>query len=700
MLRRLALLLTLLLLGGCVYFNTFFHAKQAYKEAEKQRLKVGQEVATGGAANKYNDAIKNASKVLQNHPDSKYADDAFLMIGKSFYHTGEYARAREKFIELTGVFRESPLLPEARFYLGMCEYQLGFLDRAEVILKEMAETSKDKKLRDHAQFMLAWIPFGEERYEEALPLLYTYVGKYSGSSRRIRADSMIAASYWEIEAYDSARVAYERLSRRADDPDLKFEALYRRSEAAYDAGHFAAGLAEFRDLADDDKYFEQRGILRYQVGMGLWALDSVSEAMTIFRDLKEDYPSSEAAARGLFALGEIYEAEGESLAVAQEHFREIAKVWNRDPEFAADAVRRGTQIGQLLTLQGRISGQDSARFAESHFLMGELYMRQLEYPDSALEEFRRVVDDYSESHYAPLALLNLAELVVERDGDSALARRLWQVLVDRYPGTEASIWSRRRLNLPPPADVAASDILLLYGAESQLLDYGNPDSALALYELLITKFPESAYLPKALFARAWVLQNYFPREDSTVYLAYKYVADNFRGTVYAEAANRQLNPATRTAREIATAFTDTVRTDTSYTDTAAIKTTIAELADTTILAPPPAEEGLFDYPVNPPGFTWQSPLEVVFMIHINDRGEVEDDLELVGSSGYKVFDDNARTAMLQTRFNPMDLDPFLTMQRSWYKYSYFIVPPGTSKSDYPDLGQRLDQGYDQGFDQQ
>jgi hypothetical protein len=327
-------------------------------------------------------------------------------------------------------------------------------------------------------------------------------------------------------------------------------------------------------------------------------------------------------------------------------------------------------------------------------------MRQLEYPDSALEEFRSVVDDYSESNYAPLALLNLAELVIEDDSDTVLARRLWQVLVDRYPGTEASIWARRRLNLPPPDDVAASDILLLYGAESQLLDAENPDSALALYELLITKFPESSYLAKAQFARAWILHNHYARDDSTVYLAYKYVVDNYPGTIYAEAANRELNPATRSAREIATAFTDTVRTDTSYTDTSAIKTTIAELADTVILAPPPLEEGVFDYPVNPPGFTWQSPLEVVFMIHINDRGEVEEDLELVGSSGHRVFDDNARTAVLQTRFDPMILDPFLTMQRSWYKYSYFIIPPGTNRSQYPNLGQQPDEGFDQGYDQQ
>ena len=100
---RWMLVCTCLSVAGCVYFNTFFHAKQSYKEAEKMRLRANQEVAKGGVATKYNEAIKKASKVLQNHPKSKYADDATMLIGKSFYYMGDYARAREKFVELKGL---------------------------------------------------------------------------------------------------------------------------------------------------------------------------------------------------------------------------------------------------------------------------------------------------------------------------------------------------------------------------------------------------------------------------------------------------------------------------------------------------------------------------------------------------------------------------------------------------------------------
>jgi TolA-binding protein len=223
-------------LGGCVYYNTFFHARKAYNEAEEQQTKAHAQVATGAIAQKYSDAIKKASKVLQNHPKSKYADDALLLIGKAFYHTGEYARAKEKFVELASVFRESPLVGESRYYLGMSEYYLGSSERARTILDEVAQKGKNQELRDRARFMIARIPFEEERYEDALPGLRAYLSGDPMSERALLADSMIAVCYWELEQYDSARAAYGRLEAAAGDPVLKYHALYRLPCRPFRAG--------------------------------------------------------------------------------------------------------------------------------------------------------------------------------------------------------------------------------------------------------------------------------------------------------------------------------------------------------------------------------------------------------------------------------------------------------------------------------
>lgn len=666
------LVLIVVLSSGCVYYNTFFNARRLYREADDARVRAHQDFAVGGAAKNYEAAIKKASKVLQNHPKSKYADDAVLLIGKAFYYTAEYARAREKFIELAGVYRDSPLIPEARFYHGLCEYYLGYTERARIILDEIILSEVSNELKNRAHFMIARIPFEEENYDLAVPALSNYLDAYPESPLSARGDSMLAVAYWETQAYDSARVAFIRLSDRTKDVNLHYEARYRASESSYSAGDFETGLSDFREMAGDDKYYEHWNILRYEIGVGLYSIDSVDAASTIFRELTETDPKSEAAARSLFVLGEIYEEAGDSLVVAQELFGKVSKAWTRDKDLVAESVRRSSQIGKLLTLQGTVSGEDSTRFAESHFLMGELYMRQLESLDSAREEFRRVVDDYSESHYAPLALLNLAAMTPPED-DTMLTSKLWRVLTDRYPGSEAGIWARNRLGLPPPDDIAHSDVLLFTSAEIMLLENDNPDSALLLYELLIERYPSSKYVAQTHYARAWVLDHYFPTEDSSVYYAYQNVVTLFPNSPYAEAANLQLHPVSKAARVITATLLDTAATDTIYADTAAHDASIERLADTLIYAPPWIFIPDFEYP-HVPGLRWREDqqMEVAFLIRINSMGEVEPGIELMGSSDHRQIDDQAKLVMLQVRFDPLLLDVFNTTRRVQYYFRMII----------------------------
>ena len=84
----LLLLLLMFLASGCVYYNLFFLAKKNFNEAESMRKKSGQEIVRGGAGSRYQVAIEKASVILEDHPNSKYVDDALYMIGRSFFHQG------------------------------------------------------------------------------------------------------------------------------------------------------------------------------------------------------------------------------------------------------------------------------------------------------------------------------------------------------------------------------------------------------------------------------------------------------------------------------------------------------------------------------------------------------------------------------------------------------------------------------------
>ena len=99
--------LTASFLNGCVYYNTMYHARRWFNEAESTRKAANRDLAKGAENKLYSDAIIKCSKVLSDHPTSSWVDDALFIIGKSFYHLDQNAKAERKFRELLSSFPKS-----------------------------------------------------------------------------------------------------------------------------------------------------------------------------------------------------------------------------------------------------------------------------------------------------------------------------------------------------------------------------------------------------------------------------------------------------------------------------------------------------------------------------------------------------------------------------------------------------------------
>ncbi|HHM24323.1 MAG TPA: tetratricopeptide repeat protein, partial [Bacteroidetes bacterium] len=135
-------------LGCGAYFNTFYNAQKYFKEAEKKRLKQQQTARRGGLNSsqrrsgrapararqtsipEYKKAIEKGSKVLELYPNSRYVDDALMIIGKSLYYTNDFLKAKRKFEELLKYFPKSEYAPEARLWLAKTLIALKDYDSA------------------------------------------------------------------------------------------------------------------------------------------------------------------------------------------------------------------------------------------------------------------------------------------------------------------------------------------------------------------------------------------------------------------------------------------------------------------------------------------------------------------------------------------------------------------------------------------
>ena len=133
------LIFIIFLFTNCAYYNTFFNAEKYFKDAEKQReerlkkekKQQGQLTSQQRAQRKanpnrpssqemknYNLSIEKASKVLEIFSKSKYVDDALFLLGKCFFRKLDYQKALRKFIELNENFPDSEFAPEAKLWLG------------------------------------------------------------------------------------------------------------------------------------------------------------------------------------------------------------------------------------------------------------------------------------------------------------------------------------------------------------------------------------------------------------------------------------------------------------------------------------------------------------------------------------------------------------------------------------------------------
>ena len=67
-------------LTSCAYYNTFYNAEQYFEEAEKLRLEKDGEMIPISAMDKYGKTIEKSKKVIEEFPESRYVNEARLLM--------------------------------------------------------------------------------------------------------------------------------------------------------------------------------------------------------------------------------------------------------------------------------------------------------------------------------------------------------------------------------------------------------------------------------------------------------------------------------------------------------------------------------------------------------------------------------------------------------------------------------------------
>ncbi len=686
---KIGITLFLLLFSGCVYYNTFFLAKKNFSEAEDARKKTGQEIAKGAAISKYQKTIEKASAILEFHPDSKYVDDALYLIGRSFYHTGEFSKAETKFRELLVTHPESPYAEKASFYLGKSRFAQEDYVGAREVFERLDTAGTDKNIRSESMFMLGDILYVQEDYDLAIPVFREYLKEHGGDELAARTQFKIAQSFYTLEQYDSARIEFSKVLDFKAEDSLKFRSLFNAGDCYYKAEQYDSGLVIFRELAEDEKNFAYLPDLYIQIGDGERLSGNYDAAIETYRKLIEEYPRLKQTAVAFYHLGTMYQDHFLDLETAKAMYDSSTTI-NRNSPVSSEAFAKSADIANLESFREGKSAEAVEDAVESQYLLAELFLTQLHKPDSAVVEYQELVDSFPDSKYAPRALIALGWIYDNEYLDTTKALEYYDEFLTKYPHSDYIPQVLERLSISPDSNEYDYPAKRYAEAEKLLIEDGDYLAAKPIFESIIADFPNSDYAAKADWALAWTLSKYQSITDpdsgdsgeliidSTYILAFQDIVNNYKGTIYADAATNLLQgqgavPKKEEQEQIEnqeeTGFANAEFDSIAYLDSVnkAIEAEIAELYP----APDhPTSTGEFIYPVSAYNEMWEG--EIKFKILIDFTGKVTD-WKILRGSGIPDMDFAASETLKETYFNPADIDPI--NYGKWLLYRYYIRLP-------------------------
>ena len=399
-----ALVLGAALLPGCflgrpyqdfrAYYNTFYNAEQAYEQGLDQITREDDPVdrnrylavfsaperGRGGNVEAFDEAVDKAAAVLRDRPDTRFADDALLLIGKSYFYQENVVGAERKFNEAIEVALDrgdEDRADEARFWLGRTLAAAKRYDEAAAGLRLAVE--RDGVAREwEAQMQLAlgdlFVRAG--RFEEAAEALDAGLQRIRKGDTAARAQFLLGQVHETLGRYDEAAAAYAAVADFKPLYQLGYAAqLSRALVLGLRADRADEGLGLLRRMRRDDKNFDNLAEVEVARARLLAATGRPAEA----RDLLEDqlYDRTRPAAgparnQAYYRLAEIYRdgfrdyvRASTYLDTAATSFRELPRDVRLTPDALSGVEEEADSYATFAVVARRVAEYDSLLYLGS-----------------------------------------------------------------------------------------------------------------------------------------------------------------------------------------------------------------------------------------------------------------------------------------------------------------------------------------------
>ncbi len=452
---RLLLAALALLLGAssCAYYNTFYLARKYYFRATDGQPYVV-ERQTGQQAQNYSKSIEYSKKVLGVYGKSKWVDDAYLMWGRALIGRDDPLQTISMLQDFAARYPGSPLQAEATFYLGLAYRNARRYTPAVAEFDEFLAQAPKHALAPYAHLERARALVSLQRFADAAASAGEVLTRYPKHVLADRARAERAEALFQQGDHAGARADFRVLGDRALTDDERFRLLLREVDCLEAARQYDDELELLRRQraslpppvqlqpgqlaqAGADRY----GRLTLRMGGVHLLKGELDRGLEAYQAVIADYPKSLLSSEAQYRVGYAYETVGEDFDRARIEYNAVKEQSAGSP-FVAQATQRLANLDRIAQYRSGGGADSLEQKAEAAFLTAELYLFQLDRPERAVEEYRKVAREHPGTAVAARAMTAEAWVLARKLGQASAADSIFWRVVREHPETEAQLAAR------------------------------------------------------------------------------------------------------------------------------------------------------------------------------------------------------------------------------------------------------------------
>ncbi|NQV42275.1 MAG: tetratricopeptide repeat protein [Candidatus Marinimicrobia bacterium] len=348
--KVLKLIVLIISIQSCAYYNTFYNAEEYFAEAQKLTRENQTESVSRDEINLYSKAIEKSKKLLQKFPDSKYRDDAQFIIAKAYYFKGDYLLAKRYFEDLSSLYSNSPYISEVPIWIGKCLLETGDLEMARYEASRVLRGGANRGLQADALLLMGEIAVQQDSLSVAENYLEQVIDRSPDGFTKAQAQFQVGRMRENESDYEGALKAYQTVSKYKPSESLKVEAIIRQTSMLKALNRDEDAVEMIQDMLLSDKFVEIRGQLEVELGKLFLVMDEIDLAESKFTTIVEDYNRTEVAAEASFYLGELYLTKRLDYIQAKTAFANVKTQSPRSP-LMISATQRTKQVERYEKLQ-------------------------------------------------------------------------------------------------------------------------------------------------------------------------------------------------------------------------------------------------------------------------------------------------------------------------------------------------------------